>query len=72
MIPSAVLLSVRIGVGGCGWSSSSNVFLIGDNSSAFMYSPRTSASVADPITVLIIFASTYIGPLNCGPSLLPM
>ena len=70
MIPSAVLLSVRIGIGGCGWSSSSNVVLIGDNYSVFMYSHPTSASATDPITVLIIFASTYIGPLNYVPSLL--
>ena len=66
-----MLLSVHIGVGGCGWSNSSNVFLIGDNSSAFMYNPPTLASAADPISVLIIFASTYTGPLNCILTLLP-
>ena len=71
MIPSAVLLSVRIGVGGCGWSNSSSVVFIGGNSSAFVYIPPTLALAADPITALIIFASTYIGPLNCVPSLLP-
>ena len=66
-----MLLSVHIGVGGCGWSNSSNVFLIGDNSSAFMYNPPTLALAADPITTLIIFARKYTGPLNCVPSLLP-
>ena len=71
IIPSAVLLSVRNGIGGCGGSNSSNIVLSGDNSSVFIYNLPTSASAADPITPLIIFASTYIGPLNCVPSLLP-
>ena len=71
MIPSAVLLSVFIGVCGYEWSNSSSVVLIRDNCSAFIYNPPTLASAADPITAWIIFASTYTGPLNCVQSLLP-
>ena len=59
MIPSTVLLSVCIGVGSCGWSSSSNDVFNGGNSSAFMHSYPTSTSAASPITKLIIFASKY-------------
>jgi hypothetical protein len=57
MIPSAVLLSVCIGVAGCGWFNSSNVIRIGTASFAFIYNPPHSASAADCITDLIIFAN---------------
>ena len=36
-----------------------------------MYSPSTSVSAANPITILIILASMYIGPYNCVPALFP-
>ena len=52
------------------WISKKSV-VIGDSSSAFIYNPPTLASAADPITALVIFASTYTGPLNCVPSQLP-
>ena len=46
-IPSAELLSVRIGAAGCGQFSSSNVIFIGAASFVFICSPPHSASAAD-------------------------
>ena len=63
MMPHAVVLSVRMGVAGCGCPSSSHVTLNGANSCALMYSAPISASAADAITDLITFAMTAIGPL---------
>ena len=62
-MPLAVLLSVRSGVAGCGCPNSSHVIHNGSMSRAFMNSAPTSASAADDITDLIIFAMTDIGPL---------
>lgn len=68
---STVLLSIHIGVGGCGLFSSSNIVLILDNYSEFMYSPPNSTSDTHPMTALIIFASMYICLLPCVISFLP-
>ena len=73
IIPSAVLLSVLIGVAGCGCPNSSKVVRIGTASFTFMYNYKAphSASAADCITDLIIFANIYIAPLNSNPSKSP-
>ena len=73
MIPAAVLLSVCIGVAGCGCPSSSRVTLNGNMSCAFINNDPISASAADDITDFIILASTYIGAFKIFdlPSLLP-
>ena len=64
IIPSAaVLLSVLIGVAGCGCPNSSHVGRIGTASFAFMYKAPHSASAADCITALITFAKMKIAPL---------
>ena len=62
-MPHAVVLSVCIGVAGCGCPNSSHVTRNGANSCAFMYSAPISASAADDITDFITFAMTAIGPL---------
>ena len=63
MIPLAVLLSVCIGVGGCGCPSSSHVTRSGSIARAFIYNAAISALAADDITPFIIFAIIDIGPL---------
>ena len=63
MMPSAVLLSVLIGVAGCGCPTSLLVIRNGSMSCAFMNIAPTSDSAADDITDLIIFAMTDIDPL---------
>ena len=68
IFPSAVLLSILIGVADCGCPNSSNVILIGTASFAFLYNPPHSASAADCMTDLIIFANNVnIAPLNSFP-----
>ena len=62
-MPTAVLLLIQIGVGGCLCPSSSSVFLIGMPSCAFIKSAPSSDSAADDITFSIILASECIGPL---------
>ena len=63
MMPSAVLLSVLIGVAGCGCPSSSHVIRSGSISRAFINMAPTSDSAADDITDFIIFAMTDMDPL---------
>ena len=63
MMPSAVLLSVLIGVAGCGCPNSSHVIRSGSISRAFMNIAPTSDSAANDITDLIIFAMTDMDPL---------
>ena len=64
MMPSAVLLSVLIGVAGCGCPNySSHVIRNGSISRAFINIAPTSDSAADDITDLIIFAMTDMDPL---------
>ena len=62
-MPLAVLLSVCIGVAGCGCHNSSHVTRSGSNCRAFIYKALISASAADDITPLIIFAIIDMGPL---------
>ena len=61
IIPWAVLLSVRIGVGSWGCPSSSSVLRSGTASLALMKSPPSSASAAEDMTRRIILAIMCIG-----------
>ena len=61
IMPFAVLLSVCIGVAGCGCPNSSQVTRNGSNCLLFNNAP-ISASAADYITPFIIFAIIDIGP----------
>ena len=72
--PFVVLLSVRIGVGGCGWPSSLHVTRSGTRSWAFMNSAAISASGAGATTLFSVFARTMMGALMIlgFPVLLPM
>ena len=63
-IPAAVALSRCMGVGGCGWPSSSSVSLIIFASSAFKNIAPNSASAADAATNLRIVQSVRIGPFR--------
>ena len=63
MMPSAVLLSVLIGVAGCGCPNSLQVICSGSISCAFMNSAPISDSAADDITDFIIFAMMDMVPL---------
>ena len=56
MMPLSVLLSVYIGVVGYGCPNSSFVTRSGSNCLTFIYNAPISASAADDITPLIIFA----------------
>ena len=64
MIPLVVLLSVRMGVGGCAWPNSISVFRMGMLCLAFKKSAAISASAAEDITFLMILAMTEMDPLN--------
>ena len=63
MTPCAVLLSVNIGVAGCGWPSSSSVVLSGNACLAFMKRAAILALAADEHTFLIVFAVVAVDPL---------
>ena len=63
MMPSAVLLSVLIGVAGCRCPNSLQVIRSGSISRAFMNSAPISDSAADDITDFIIFAMMDMVPL---------
>ena len=71
MIPVAVLLSVFMGVAGCGCPISMMPCRSGTVSLAFINNAATSASNALAKTALIILASTWMGPLNRVLSLFP-
>ena len=60
-MPAAVALSQCMGVGGCGWPSSSSVSLIIFASFAFKKIAPNSASAADSATNLRIVQSVRIG-----------
>ena len=64
--PSAVELSVCIGVGGWGCPSSSSVVFSGNAAFALMNSPPSSASAADAITALMMLATFNTAPLFGG------
>ena len=61
--PTAVELSVWIGVLGCGHPISMRVWIIGTVSLAVMNSLASSDSAAEDMTYLIIYAMIRIGPL---------
>ena len=64
MMPSAVLLSVLIGVAGCGCPNTLHIIHSGSISRAFMNIAPNSDSAADDITDLIFFAITDMDPLK--------
>ena len=64
--PEAVELSVWIGEGGCFQPISINVWQMGTISLAVMYSAHSSASVAEDITNLMIWAIVRIAPFHSG------
>ena len=77
MVPLAMaltmLLSVQIGVGGCGWPSSIRVRVrrIGMENLAMRKRAATSASAADVVTFLMILAMTAMELLTRKPLELP-
>ena len=62
--PTAVVLSVCIGVGGWGWPISMSVCLIGRPNFAFINNETYSASAADVTTVCIMFVVFRIAPFG--------
>ena len=64
--PSAVVLSVWIGVLGWGWPISSSIWRRWTASFALMNSAPSSASAAHDITALMIVAIVRIAPLLGG------
>ena len=64
--PAAVDLSVLIGYGGCLQPISINVWRMGTIYLAVMYSTPISASAAEDITILMIWAIMRIDPLHSG------
>ena len=63
-MPTAVASSQCMGVGGCGWPSSSSVSLVIFASFAFKNIAPNSASAADAATNLRIMQSVRIGPFR--------
>ena len=61
MMPLAVLLSVYIGLAGCGCFNSLHVTCSGSNCLVFIYNASISASAAEDLTSFIIFAVIGIG-----------
>ena len=66
MTASAIAFSVCGGVGGCVCPNSSSMILIYTALCAIMYSPASSASVADDMTFLMMCAMFGIAPLFGG------
>ena len=64
--PSAVVLLVCICVGGCLWPISSSVWRAGMASRQLMKRATSSASNAEDMTALIIFAMVMTTSLFCG------
>ena len=60
----AVELLTCIGVGGCSWPISWRAMRIGTASFAARNAAPTSASIADDMTSLIIFARTWTAPFS--------
>ena len=65
-IPYAHLLSVLIGVGGCGWPRNSSVLRIMQPSWALWKRAPTSASVADDMTFCRMMHTIWMAPLSFG------
>ena len=68
MTPSAMALSVWMGVGGCLWPISSRIIRMYTASLAIMYNAASSASVADDMTCFIMCAMLRMAPLLGGLS----
>ena len=68
-MPQAVLLSVLMGVGGCGWPSSRSVVRMGMATLPLWYTVCVSASAADVMTLRKVTHSVWIGPLGVGVGL---
>jgi len=68
-MPTAVLLSVTIGVGGWGCSISSAAILIGQASLQLWKSPANSASAADESTSFMMLQLMLMGPVCVGGGL---
>ena len=66
MNPIAVEFSTCIGVGGCSWPISWRAMRIGTASFAARNAASTSASIADDMTALMIFARTWTAPFSGG------
>ena len=62
----AAELPVYIGVVGCGWPISDSVILCGTASLALIYVAPISASAADNMTALMIWATFKTAPLLAG------
>ena len=67
--PAAVELSVWIGDGGCFQTISINVWRMGTIYLAVMYSAPSSASTAEDMKNLMIWAIVRIGPFHLGVGL---
>ena len=63
---SAIVLSICNGVGGCLCPIYSSTILMYDASRVMMYSTTSSASVADFVACLIMWAMLIIMSLFCG------
>ena len=66
MMPSAVELSVWMGVRGCACPMASRIFLIWTDSRALMKRPPSSASAAEVMTALMIVETVRMAPLSGG------
>ena len=66
MNPIAVEFLTCIGVGGFSWPISWRAMCIGTASFAARNAAPTSASMADDMTVLMIFARTWTAPFSGG------
>ena len=64
--PAAVELSVCLGVGGCGCSSSMSVVQMGTMSWALTNSAPTSDSAAEAMMFLRMGQTVWMGPLSGG------
>ena len=70
MTASAMALSVCVGVAGCLCPISSNIILMHTASLAIIYSAASSASIANVITCLMMWAMLRMAPLLGGISAL--
>ena len=68
--PCVVVLAVCIGVGGCVCPNSSSDWCAGISSLQLMKSDPSSASAADDMTALMIFAIVNTAPLLVGNAVL--
>ena len=69
MRPSAILLSVWVGIRGCGWPSSSGVLRMGNTVLEFKNNTPSSASASGDIALRMIVDWLRTAPLFGGGSL---